>query len=49
METAELYYPQIAAQAGSYTFEHGIEIEIYSAKESYIVRSLDLSKKAHPL
>ena len=35
METAELYYPQIAAQAGSYTFEHGIEIEIYSAKESY--------------
>ena len=35
METTELYYPQIAAEAGSYTFSQGIEVEIYSAKSSY--------------
>lgn len=35
METIELYYPQIAVQAGGYTFDKGIEIEIYSAKSSY--------------
>lgn len=35
METAELYYPQIAAQAGGYAFDQGIEVEIYSAKTSY--------------
>ncbi len=35
VETIELYYPQIAAQAGGYTFDKGIEIEIYSAKSSY--------------
>ena len=35
METTELYYPQIAARAGSYTFDEGIEIEIYSSKSSY--------------
>lgn len=35
METTELYYPQIAAQAGSYSFTQGIEIEVFSAKSSY--------------
>lgn len=35
METTELYYPQIAARAGPYTFNEGIEIEVYSAKSSY--------------
>lgn len=35
MESEELYYPQIAAQAGAYRFEQGIEVEIYSAKQSY--------------
>lgn len=35
METTELYYPQIAAQAGDYTFDRGIEVEVYSAKSSY--------------
>ncbi len=35
METIELYYPQIAVQAGGYTFDKGIEIEIYSARSSY--------------
>ena len=35
METTELYYPQIAAQAGGYSFDKGIEVEIYSAKSSY--------------
>lgn len=35
METKELYYPQISAQAGSYTFEEGVELEIYSSKSSY--------------
>ena len=35
METTELYYPQIAARVGSYTFNQGIEIEVYSAKSSY--------------
>ena len=35
MEITELYYPQVAAQAGPYTFRQGIEIEVYSAKSSY--------------
>ena len=35
METLELFYPQIAARAGPYTFDQGIEIEVYSAKASY--------------
>ena len=35
MEISELYYPQAAAQAGSYTFNQGIEVEVYSAKSSY--------------
>ena len=35
MEITELYYPQAAAQAGSYTFNQGIEVEVYSAKSSY--------------
>ena len=34
MEISELYYPQVAAQAGSYTFNQGIEVEVYSAKLS---------------
>lgn len=29
------FYPQISAQAGSYTFEEGVELEIYSSKSSY--------------
>ena len=35
METLELFYPQIAARAGPYTFDHGVEIEVYSSKSSY--------------
>lgn len=35
METIELFYPQIAARAGPYTFRQGIEFEIYSSKTSY--------------
>lgn len=35
MEALELFYPQIAAQAGPYTFDQGVEIEVYSAKSSY--------------
>lgn len=35
METTELYYPQIQAQAGSYMFERGVEIEVCSARSSY--------------
>ncbi len=35
MEITELYYPQIAAQVGAYSFSSGIEIEISSAKSSY--------------
>ncbi|MEA4933274.1 MAG: serine/arginine repetitive matrix protein 2 [Lawsonibacter sp.] len=35
MEITELYYPQIAAHAGSYTFDRGIQIEIHSSKDSY--------------
>ena len=29
METKELYYPQISAQAGSYTFEEGVELDLF--------------------
>lgn len=29
------FYPQIAARAGPYTFDRGVEIEVYSAKTSY--------------
>ena len=35
METLELFYPQIAARAGPYIFDRGVEIEVYSAKTSY--------------
>lgn len=35
MEITELYYPQVAARAGPYTFGQGIEVEVYSAKSSY--------------
>ncbi len=35
MEISELYYPQAAVQAGSYTFDQGIEVEVYSTKLSY--------------
>lgn len=35
METTELFYPQIAARAGPYSFDQGIEIEVHSSKDSY--------------
>lgn len=35
MEITELYYPQAVARAGPYTFNQGIEIEVYSSKLSY--------------
>lgn len=35
MEITELYYPQIAAYAGPYTFDRGIRVEIHSSKDSY--------------
>ena len=35
METIELFYPQIAARAGPYSFDKGIELELYSSKASY--------------
>lgn len=35
METLELFYPQIAAQAGPYRLDQGIKFEIFSAKSSY--------------
>lgn len=35
METLELFYPQISAQAGPYVLDKGIEFEIFSAKSSY--------------
>ena len=35
MEITELYNPQIAAQAGPYSFDQGIEIEVFSSQESY--------------
>lgn len=35
METTELFYPQLAARVGSYSFDDGVEIEVYSSKESY--------------
>lgn len=35
METTELFYPEINVGLGSYTFTEGIEIEVYSNKDSY--------------
>ena len=35
METIELFYPQIAARAGPYAFDQGVEFEVYSSKSSY--------------
>ena len=35
METIELFYPQIAARAGPYSFDKGVELELYSSKASY--------------
>nr|WP_325235034.1 serine/arginine repetitive matrix protein 2 [uncultured Oscillibacter sp.] len=35
MEAAELYYPQMRAQAGGYSFDQGVEIEVCSARSSY--------------
>ena len=35
METLELFYPEIAARAGPYNLDQGIEFEIFSAKSSY--------------
>ena len=35
LETTALYYPQVTAHIGPYSFTQGIEIEIHSAKTSY--------------
>jgi hypothetical protein len=35
VETSELFYPEINTRIGSYAFQKGIEIEVYSSKESY--------------
>lgn len=35
METTELFYPDIKIQLGSYIFEKGAEIGVYSSKDSY--------------
>lgn len=35
METTELFYPEISVELGKYNFEEGIEIEVYSNKDSY--------------
>lgn len=35
METTELFYPDIRVGLGGYTFTDGIEIEVYSSKDSY--------------
>lgn len=35
MEITELYHPQIAAQVGPYSFDQGIEIEVFSSQETY--------------
>ena len=35
METSELFYPEINARLGSYSFQKGVEIEAYSSKDSY--------------
>lgn len=35
MEVTELYYPQITARAGPYSFDQGVEVEVYSSKSSY--------------
>lgn len=35
VETAELFYPEINTVLGKYAFRKGIEIEVYSSKDSY--------------
>lgn len=35
MEITELFYPQIAARAGPYTFDRGIRVEVHSSRDSY--------------
>ncbi len=35
METTELFYPEIKAQAGKYTFSQGVEVEVCSSRSSY--------------
>ncbi|MBU5312215.1 hypothetical protein KQI38_09265 [Tissierella carlieri] len=35
MEANELFYPEINVAIGSYNFQKGIEIEVYSSKDSY--------------
>ena len=35
METTELFDPQIAVRAGAYRFDRGVEVEVYSSKNSY--------------
>ena len=37
METKELYYPQISAQAGSYTFEEGVELIIERGQHAFFM------------
>ena len=35
VNTTELFYPEISAELGKYTFKEGIEIEVYSNRDSY--------------
>lgn len=35
MEATELFYPQIAARAGPYTFDRGVKVEVHSSQDSY--------------
>jgi hypothetical protein len=35
VEITELYYPQIEARVGSYSFDQGVEIEVFSSQDSY--------------
>ena len=37
MEVTELYYPRIAARAGAYTFEQGVEVEIITASKRAVI------------
>lgn len=44
METLELFYSQIAARAGPYTFDKGVEIEVYAtvSKATQLGETFDL-------
>jgi hypothetical protein len=35
VEVTELFYPQIIAKVGTYTFDRGIRIEVHSSRDSY--------------